>query len=172
MQKKTNIALISLLLSIPSPANSNPNTNYSNVTNFESLPAIEEGEKTEHNKPLIFTTKKSKEFRTLITSNSEKQPNFSGHYIIIIWGCGTDCHEFAIINKKNGKVFTDKKINFVSGVMGNDEARIDFRKNSRLIIINGRINDKKEGKFFYDWDGEKLKLIKVQKLEKIDIYDK
>lgn len=53
--------------------------------------------------------------------------------------------------------------------MGNDEARIDFRTNSRLIIINGKINDEKEGKFLYIWDGEKLRLIEVKKLEKIDI---
>lgn len=84
----------------------------------------------------------------------------------ITWGCGTDCHEFAIVNKDDGKVFTDRKIDFVVGVMGNDEPRIEFKTNSHMITINGKINDKTEGKFFYNWNGTNLTLTKTKKLEK------
>lgn len=78
MQKKTSLAFISLFLLTLSPANSNPTTNHSNVTNFESFPVIDEGEKIEHKKPLIFTTKKSKKFKTLITANSKNNQTSQG----------------------------------------------------------------------------------------------
>gem|GEM_PF-5907458 len=50
--------------------------------------------------------------------------------------------------------------------MGNDEPRIEFKTNSHMITINGKINDKTEGKFFYNWNGTNLTLTKTKKLEK------
>ena len=43
--------------------------------------------------------------------------------------------------------------------MGSVEDRLDFRVDSRLFVINGLINDELEGKFYYLWEKERLKLL-------------
>ena len=44
--------------------------------------------------------------------------------------------------------------------MGNDEERVDFRPDSRLLIISGCINDgTAPGKFYYLWTGKRLQRI-------------
>ena len=113
-----------------------------------------------------FTSEKSKKYKKTISYQYSNPANFSGHYNLIIWGCGTDCHQFAIGDKLTGNIYTDDSINFIIGSSGNDDPRIDYRKDSNLLIINGRINDKEEAKFFYLWKHNKLLLIKKTKLQK------
>ena len=35
---------------------------------------------------------------------AERGPNFAGHYTVAVWGCGTTCQSFAIINALTGDV--------------------------------------------------------------------
>jgi hypothetical protein len=89
----------------------------------------------------------------------------------VIWGCGSDCHSFAIVNKHTGDVYVDQKVRYVAGVMGNDEPRIDYRVDSRLLVLSGVLNDEAqlEGKFYYEWSGKSLKLISKHTLIKDDV---
>jgi hypothetical protein len=116
----------------------------------------------------IFITKLAKQYKTVITAGIEKPVNFAGHYRVVTWGCGTDCRGFAIINKLTGLVYTLPKVEYVAGVMGNDEERLQFRENSELFIINGVINDETEGKFYYLFDKERLKLLAICPIKKQD----
>ena len=61
-------------------------------------------------------------------------------------GGGTDCRGFAILNKLSGVAYTLRGVEYVAGAMGNDEDRLDFKRNSRLFVINGLVNCKQ-------WDG-------------------
>jgi hypothetical protein len=110
------------------------------------------------------TTKKSRLFRTVIREDFAEPANFAGHYRVTIWGCGTDCRDFAIADKNTGSVYTMPGESNVSGVMGNDDDRISFRPDSRLFIVAGCFNEDqacqdKPKKLFYEWTGKRLRLI-------------
>lgn len=65
-------------------------------------------------------------------------PNFSGHYIIVTWGCGSPCIMMAIVDAKNGKVYrspmTDSlQVSWLDG--GPWLPRVQFRLDSRLMIL-------------------------------------
>jgi len=118
-------------------------------------------------KPLL-TTARARHYRTVIASEAKKESNFADHYRLVIWGCGTDCRGFAIVDQLNGRVYLPSGINYVAGVMGNAEARVDFRTDSRLLILTGSLNDELEGKFFYEWTGRRLKLLHQAPVPKED----
>ena len=99
----------------------------------------------------------AKLYRTVISLEGQKEPNFAGHYRLITWGCGTDCRGFAIVDCKTGVARTIKGLEYVGGAMGNDQPRIDFRLDSRLLIVNGVISDNREGSLFYEWTGKGVK---------------
>lgn len=111
------------------------------------------------NKKPILSTKLAKQYKTVITAAMAQPVNFAGQYRVVTWGCGTDCRGFAIINKMSGATYTMPGVEYIAGVMGNDEDRLEFKADSRLFIITGSKNDQIEGKFYYLWDGKKLKLL-------------
>jgi len=109
-------------------------------------------------------------FRTVIRDDFAEPANFAGHYRVAIWGCGTDCRDFAIADKQSGSVYTMPGETSVSGVMGNDEDRIGFRPDSRLFVVAGCFNEDqacldKPKKLFYEWTGKRLRLIRQCPLE-------
>jgi hypothetical protein len=48
--------------------------------------------------------------------------------------------------------------------MSQDEDRLQFRKNSSLLIVAGAKNDEEIGKFYYVWKNKCLRLIRKTKL--------
>jgi hypothetical protein len=120
---------------------------------------------------LEFTAPDVRRYRTVIRQESQQEINFSGHYRIAIWGCGTDCRGFAIIDLITGKVFSPGDIQIVVGAMGNDEPRLDFRADSQLLVISGLINEDEnlEAKWFYRWKDNHLTLISKLPLKKDSI---
>lgn len=107
----------------------------------------------------ILTTKLAKQYKTVITLAMSEPANFAGHYRVVTWGCGTDCRGFAILNKLSGVAYTLPGVKYVAGIMGNAEERLDFKGDSRLFVISGLVNDETEGKFYYLWERERLKLL-------------
>ncbi|MCA7969545.1 hypothetical protein LGM42_06520 [Burkholderia sp. AU39826] len=102
-------------------------------------------------------------YRTVIRDAFAQPANFAGHYRVAIWGCGTDCRNFAILDKNTGATYTMPGVTAISGVMGNDDERVDFRAGSRLLIVAGCFNDDcgdghaKAARFFYEWTGSRLR---------------
>lgn len=125
--------------------------------NFENYAVnVEDGLPT---KKIILSTPLAKSYKTIITTDGEKEANFSGYSRVVVWGCGTDCRAFAIVNKKTGVAYTPKGIKSVVGLMNNDDDRLSFKLNSRLFIVVGGINEVDYGKFYYYWDDRRLKLL-------------
>lgn len=120
---------------------------------------------------ILLVTARSKLYRTVISLEGKKEPNFAAHHRLVTWGCGTDCRGFAIVDRVSGRVYTAPAIEYVAGAMGNSDLRIDFRADSRLLVLSGLLNDDLEGKFFYEWTGESLKLLKRTPLVKEDSLD-
>lgn len=138
---------------------------------FEAYPAKAVKFPNRYASKVILTTPRSRRYRTIISLEGKKEPNFAGTYRVVTWGCGTDCHGFAIVDRITGKAFTDPVIEYVAGVMGNDQPRIDFRPDSRLLILTGLINDDLEGQFFYEWTGKGLRLINRAPVTKDNVLD-
>ena len=115
--------------------------------------------------------------RTMRTRLSEALAggvNFAGHYIVAGWGCGTGCISGAVIDARNGKVYWPLPL-YALGVWYDGQNYVDepvaYRKNSRMLIITGSPgvkDDEKEkpnGKYYYEWRGNDLRLIKFVPLK-------
>jgi hypothetical protein len=107
--------------------------------------------------------------RTRLSEALSSGTNFAGHFIVAGWGCGTGCISGAIIDARNGNVFWPLPL-YALGVWYDGNSYIDrpvnYQKNSRLLIITGSPGvkdnqpEKPNGKYFYEWRGDGLKLIK------------
>ena len=119
--------------------------------------------------PVKLIASAARMYRTMLRGSAKQGVNFAGHYIIATWGCGSDCHSFAIIDAKTGNVYFSDLISFVGGQLYQEEDRLQFRKNSRLLIVAGAKNDEEIGKFFYEWKNNRLRLIRKTKLPLINV---
>lgn len=96
--------------------------------------------------------------------------NFAGEYVVATWGCGSSCQQSAIIDGKTGNVVFPAQLEGSTGGNGelNENDPLEYRKNSRLLIINGYPggHDSGNGKYgiwYYEWTGKVLKLINYVK---------
>ena len=107
--------------------------------------------------PLLKTTQ-DRQFKTMLRQGAHGKPNFAGHYIVTIWGCGAGCLMGAVMDAKSGAVYW---IPFsVSGWTdtSDDFQPISFRPNSRLIIVTGQRNEQgSSGAHAYIFDGSHFK---------------
>lgn len=115
----------------------------------------------------------AKMYRTLLKQEVFKGPNFAGHYRVAIWGCGTSCAMFAIVNLKTGRIITPERFHATSTVYFGAEGQkvfpdsqsgddvFGFRKDSSLIVILGDLDEdeSREGAFYFVLDGEHLRPI-------------
>jgi hypothetical protein len=110
-------------------------------------------------------TKDARMYRTAITEGAKEGPNFAGHYTIVQWGCGTACLGFAIVDANTGRV-TMSPFYVGMGYDLGDELRerdlIEYKLDSRLLIVTGTRDDRGQGQYFYAWDGKRLKLVRTE----------
>ena len=107
-------------------------------------------------------------FRTVLGEGAEKGPNFAGHFTVVLWGCGSGCQSFAIVDAKTGKVMfvTSEKEKIPEAVVG-----LDYKIDSSLLIVNPiatleaedpASNLRSEDSRFYVWRGTNLELVFVR----------
>ncbi len=87
--------------------------------------------------------------RTIIREEMTHGPNYADHYRVVIWGCGTSCSQFAVVNLKTGHVTTLKNIYTVAYVdfstanflpQTDSESRgFRFKKDSNLLVLVGTL---------------------------------
>lgn len=116
----------------------------------------------------------AKTFRTRLSEAIREGVNFAGHYVVAGWGCGTGCISGAIIDARTGNVYWPIEFNALSVWYSGDsyaDEPVAYRKDSRLIVISGSPGvkdggqDKPQGKYYYEWKGNRLHLIKFVKLK-------
>jgi hypothetical protein len=92
----------------------------------------------------VVLTQKDRMYQTrLRDAGREKKPNFAGHYILTIWGCGTSCVMGAIIDAKTGRVhWWDFSVCCWGSDVDDKAGPIQVKLNSRLIIFFGARNEK------------------------------
>jgi hypothetical protein len=119
-------------------------------------------------------------YRTVLRSEIAKGPNFAGHYRVAIWGCGTSCAMFAVVNLKTGRVITTESFHSTSTVYfyvedqrvfpdsQSEDPVFGFRKDSRLLAILGDLDEdeSREGAFYFVLEKERLRLIHSTPIDK------
>lgn len=112
-------------------------------------------------------------YRTVLRHEVTLGPNFAGHYRVAVWGCGTSCSMFAVINLKTGRVITPDGFSRTSGVYfgveswdvlpqsQRDAGLFGFRKDSRLLVVLGDLDEdeSREGAFYLVLNNERLRII-------------
>jgi len=117
-----------------------------------------------HRKPVspILITNQQKMYRTMIREGARSKVEFAGHYTVPVWGCGTACSEFAIVDSITGRVYDGPYVGDYPYQMMD---RLQYHPNSRLFKINGCPKELDCG--FYDYemvDGEGLRLLRKELL--------
>jgi hypothetical protein len=120
--------------------------------------------------PLKIVTPQARKYRTMLRDSAKDGVNFAGHYIVGQWGCGGGCVQFAIIDAKTGDVYFPSF--YVSVVAGPEEKMdeipepLQFKPDSKLLIVTGARNEKGGGVYYYKWDNNQFSLISSMPLPK------
>jgi len=126
-------------------------------------------EKLSRPAPPVLATRDAREYRTALRQAAAKGPNFAGHFTIAVWGCGTACTDFGIVDTKSGKVFFVPDLRVISTFKvvepDNDEPEytgLRFRADSRLLVVLGapKEDEARDGVAFYEWTGVELKSLR------------
>jgi hypothetical protein len=111
----------------------------------------------------ILIDKDAKRYRTAIRRGATDGPNFAGEYTIVTHGCGTCCNGFFMVNARTGKVYKRPFIvacHYKEGVPGYGLVGLDYRLDSKLLIVRGSKDEKGGGEYYYIWEKDQLKLLK------------
>jgi hypothetical protein len=107
-------------------------------------------------------------FRTMIREGAKSRVEFAGHYTVPRWGCGSGCSTFVIVDSITGAVYNGFNVADLPAAWiekNGEQEQMEFHPNSRLIKINGCINEQNCG--FYDYvmiEGKGLKLLRKELL--------
>ena len=95
---------------------------------------------------------------------STSRPNFAGRYFVAVWGCGTACVTGAVVEARSGRIIPLPIVSSWHEVHDKFEG-IDFRHNSRLLVLSGQRSEMKGdmGQHFYVLENGKLKFLRTIK---------
>ena len=115
----------------------------------------------------------ARRYRTVLRQEVANGPNFARHYRVAVWGCGSSCTMFAVVNLRSGRVITPEGFSATSGVYFDVDSQeafrgsesdawlLAFRKDSRLLVVLGDLDEDegREGAFYFVLDKDRLRLI-------------
>ena len=108
--------------------------------------------------PVDLRNPEAQTYRTRLREGAKKPPNFAGHYVLVDWGCGTECTVYMMVDVKNGRVFDGPQ-----ALMGGT-----FRLNSSLFIATADTNDVFFASRFFHWNNGRFNLIYQQGCKTVD----
>jgi hypothetical protein len=158
------ILLITLIISLPVVATAQSKS----LPRFKEYPArIFKGKPV----PAKISGSRARMFRTVIREGAKAGPNCAGHYTIVTWTVGLNLLQLAIVDAQSGKIYFPPQLFQIAAPFKPSELdaeyEVDFRFNSRLLIVAGDrmgIGDDEEyGKFYYEWRNNQLRLIQAIK---------
>ena len=139
-------------------------------TEFDGYPSNERV--LEHPVAPQVASGKARRFRSVLRRAGAEGPNFNRRYRTAVWGCGSNCVEWAIINLGDGKVW------FAPEPLGSCWAPlepggltwpdwIETRTDSRLLYAHECSSDRAPDRTFnqrrvYEWHGGKLHLLREE----------
>jgi hypothetical protein len=103
-------------------------------------------------------------YRTQLRRQAVEGPDFAGHYKIAIWGCGSSCAAFAIVDSQTGRVYFPPELPYVTwtGYEGTSFG-LQYRIDSSLLVLHGSPEEKPQiGTFYYVWQTNVLRLVRTE----------
>jgi hypothetical protein len=95
------------------------------------------------------TTKVDRRYASALRAAVGQRANFAGRHVLVTWGCGTSCVMGAAVAVKTGEVawipFT------VSNWNEQISEPIEYRADSRLLVVHGSMNEKGAGNQISYW---------------------
>ncbi len=122
---------------------------------FADYPADGEAFFGEPAEPDFATLPGARLFRTAIIRGATEGPNLARRFTVVSWGCGSQCHQFVILDAASGRI--TEGFTTMWGV--------EHRLESELLIVNPRPDDISAGVAarqrtrYYRWSGERLELL-------------
>ena len=109
------------------------------------------------------TAPRARRYRTAINDRVSNGPNFAGYYTLAEWSCGPMCASFAIVDARSGRLYLHPSLQrvYLASFDQNDDL-LQFRLDSRLLIVAGARNGKGSGIYYYVWDGRQLRLARAR----------
>ena len=95
-----------------------------------------------------------------------------------IWGCGTSCAMFAVVNLKTGRVITARELATVLGThlaaddflpgTGSDGWGFRFKKDSKLLVVIGDPDEheSRSGAYYFVLQSDRLRLVHITHVHK------
>jgi hypothetical protein len=88
-------------------------------------------------------------YRSRLSEVARQRPDFAGHYVLVLWGCGAECLMGAAIDVRSGRVTWlpgDTICCWFSGPQeqAQDIDPVRYRLHSRLLVLNG-LRGEREG---------------------------
>jgi hypothetical protein len=114
------------------------------------------------------TSRFAHRFRTVIRKGAQEGPNFAGHYTVVIWGCGTSCAQFAIVDAVTGETYDPP----FDGITWGDEKGflkqygLHFRLDSSLFVAQGCPEEKNCAARYYEWKDNSFVLLNTEPVER------
>lgn len=119
--------------------------------------------------PALVLDEFGKSFKTRLREALADKPNFAGHYVLTIWGCGTSCISGGIVDKITGKAYPLPEL--LMGVYplkpefeNQDDRELIYKPTSRLLIMAGAFDTDEPSHDdlvkFYEFKGDKFILLK------------
>lgn len=103
----------------------------------------------------------AQEFRTAIEEAVAQGPNFSGHYTVATWGCGTSCQGSAVVDNTTGEIVA-------WGIVSS--YGLAYELESRLLVVNPPQELPSEPQPALSTDYYLLEEGELRLIEKRDIY--
>ena len=101
--------------------------------------------------PPRLVSRQDREYRTRIAEASREEVNFSGHYVLSSFGCGSSCVMSFALDKKSGKVSWLPFTVCCADSVATDAMPLSFRKDSRLLVVTGSRNEDGKGVYYYEF---------------------
>jgi hypothetical protein len=144
---------------------------FSGVREMDQVPTFEKypAQKRFSGKPApvdLSSAPGARRFRTALTHQADKGPDFGGHYRVAQWGCGSGCLSIALVDCVTGRVIFPAQISPVwfPFIPGDDEIMdrygIEYKVESMLFVIHGiPAEHKKVGDYYYVFNEEQFSLV-------------
>ena len=88
----------------------------------------------------------------------QRRPNFAGHYIVVQWGCGTECLQYAVVDAKDGTIYQPPVPG--SHIAYFDSGRLDYSVRSKMMVVktNCAMGDMERcERDFYVWENNRFR---------------
>lgn len=85
--------------------------------------------------------------------SADEYPNFSGHFKLMYFGCGTGCSGLGFLDKESGVLFEPDFV--VHRGFQQQTRMIQYRVDSGLIVVNGALSEGGNvGTYYFHFDGK------------------